>query len=77
MTQEEKRCFLLRELLKENPQYQSIGIPQDPEEQSNLLRALMNVRPADKISKSFLDIQDQYLCEERDARGVVHCFMAR
>lgn len=72
MTQEEKRRFLLRELLKENPQYQSIGIPQDPEEQSNLLRALMNVRPADKISKSFLDIQDQYLCEERDARGVVN-----
>jgi len=54
MTQEEKRRFLLRELLKENPQYQSIGIPQDPEEQSNLLRALMNVRPADKISKVYL-----------------------
>ena len=71
MTQEEKRCFLIRELLKEDPQYQDMEIPNNPDEQKNLLRALMNVRPARKISKEFLNIQNQYLCEERDERGIV------
>lgn len=72
MTQEERRLFLIRELLKESPQYQNFHIPQTPAEQQNLLRALMNVRPAHKISKEFLDIQNEYLCEERDERGIVN-----
>lgn len=71
MNQSERRLFLIRSLLKEDPSYRDVDIPEDPEAQKNLLRALMNVRPAQKISRSFLDIQDQYLCEERDARGIV------
>jgi len=72
MNQAERRQFLLKELLKEDAQYKNVGIPQDAEEQKNLLRALMNVRPAQKISKRVLDVQDEYLREERDARGIVN-----
>lgn len=71
MNQTERRLFLLRSLMDEEPAYRKMAIPADVEEQKNLLRALMNVRPPRKISKEFLDIQDAYLCEERDARGIV------
>lgn len=71
MDQSERRLFLLRSLLKEDPQYRDIRIPDSPEQQQNLLRALMNVRPARKISREFLDVQDEYLRKERDARGIV------
>lgn len=71
MDQTERRLFLLRSLLKEDPQYRELRIPENPEEQKDLLRALMNVRPARQISREFLAVQDAYLCEERDARGIV------
>ena len=71
MNQAERRLFLLRSLLNENPSCRGMGIPSDSEDQRRLLRALMNVRPPQKISREFLDIQDQYLAEERDRRGIV------
>lgn len=71
MTQEEKRSYLIRELVAESPQYQDITIPSDVQEQKNLLRALMNVRPPRPIGEEFLKVQDEYLSAERDALGVV------
>ena len=71
MTQEERRRYLIRELLAENPQYQGSSIPAGPREQKNLLRALMNVRPPKPVGEAFLKVQDAYLSAERDALGVV------
>ena len=48
MNQNERRIFLIQELLKENKRYEDMEIPQDFEEQRELLRALMNVRIAKK-----------------------------
>ena len=51
MTQEEKRHYLIRELLSELPQYREeealerLSLPEHPEEQKRLLRSLMNIRP--------------------------------
>ena len=50
MTQRERRLYLIRELLKEQPRYAGMQIPADEEEQRNLLRSLFNMRmpaPAD------------------------------
>ena len=71
MTHEEQRRYLIRELLAEDAEYQSIVIPEDAQGQKDLLRALMNVRPPMPIGKEFLTVQDEYLSTERDMEGVV------
>ena len=71
MTHEEQRRYLIRELLAEDAQYKSIVIPEDAQEQKDLLRALMNVRPPMPINEEFLTVQDEYLSAERDMEGVV------
>ena len=71
MTHEEQRRYLIRELLAEDAQYQSIVIPEDTRGQKDLLRALMNVRPPMPVAEEFLTIQDEYLSAERDMEGVV------
>lgn len=70
MTQSERRIYLLRELLKEQPRYQSIQIPADEQEQKHLLRSLFNVRMPDPVSGDFLKIQDEYLQEETARKGI-------
>lgn len=70
MTQSERRMYLLRELLKEQPRYQSIQIPADEQEQKHLLRSLFNVRMPDPVSGDFLKIQDEYLQEETTRKGI-------
>lgn len=70
MTHREKRIALIKELLAELPQYRDMQIPADEEEQKRLLRSLMNIRPPRSISSSFLALQDEYLSEEVEARGI-------
>ena len=64
MIHNEKRVYLLRELLGELPRYRDMEIPAGEEEQKRLLRSLMNIRPPRSISREFLKIQDEYLREE-------------
>ncbi len=71
MTHEEQRRYLIQTLLAEDAQYQSIVVPEDPQGQKDLLRALMNVRPPMPIGQDFLTVQDAYLSAERDMEGVV------
>lgn len=70
MTQSERRIYLLRELLKEQPRYQEIQIPADKQEQKHLLRSLFNIRMPDPVSDDFLKIQDEYLQEETGRKGI-------
>ena len=61
MTQKERSAYLIGELLKEQPQYRDIAIPQDEQGQKRLLHGLMNVRPPMPIGTEFLAAQDAYL----------------
>ncbi len=70
MTQTERRQFLIQYLLSENPQYSEIEIPNDEISQKQLLRALMNIRPAIPASDEFLSVQDAYLQEINRSRGI-------
>lgn len=69
MNQTERRLFLIRFLLDENPAYREIGIPSDAAEQRYLLRALLNVREPQPIREEFLRVQDAYLQAETAAKG--------
>ena len=43
MTHEEKRLYLIKTLLAEQPRYRNIEIPAEEQAQKDLLRSLMNV----------------------------------
>lgn len=70
MTQDERRIYLIKELLAEQPRYKDMPIPQDISEQKQLLRSLFNIRTAKGISEKFLAVQDEYLKEETAAKGI-------
>lgn len=70
MKQEERRLYLIRELLHEQPRYRNIEISKDHAEQKKLLRSLMNIRMAAPISEAFLQTQDEYLKEEIKSKGI-------
>ena len=70
MNQQERRQFLIRRLLDEQPRYRDLEIPTREAEQRRLLRSLFNVRLPGAIDESFLTVQDEYLREETRKKGV-------
>lgn len=68
MTQDERRVWLIRAMLKE--QGYEREIPRDVFEQKRLLRGLFNVRPPTPASEEFLAVQDAYLRETAREKGV-------
>ena len=71
MTHDEQRLWLIQNLLSEKPEYREYEIPEDEQEQKNLLRGLMNVREPFPISVEFLKVQDEYLQMENAKDGFV------
>ncbi len=71
MTQIEKRIYLIKALLREQPQYINLKIPTGEQEQKNLLRSLFNIRMPISVSDDFLDVQNSYLQEETARKGIV------
>ena len=70
MTQDERRRYLIEMLVKERPEYAKITIPTDEQAQKRLLRSLLNVRLPQPISREFLAVQDAYLQEETQRKGI-------
>ena len=70
MNQEERRRYLIEELLRERPSCRRQEIPADADRQKVLLRGLMNVRHPAAISREFLEVQDDYLQEELAAKKI-------
>ena len=71
MNQDDRRKYLIEGLLKERPEYENMQIPSDAGEQKMLLRSLMNIRMPRKMDHAFLQIQDAYLSEENEKKGIV------
>lgn len=70
MDQNERRAYLIRELMNEEPRYKRMTMPGDSRGQEDLLRSLMNVREPRPVSEEFLAVQDEYLRETIARRGV-------
>ncbi len=70
MEQADKRKYLIKTLLAEQPGYRDMEIPKEAEEQKRLLRSLFNVRMPGKISEDFLKVQDEYLQEATKEKGI-------
>ncbi len=71
MTQQERRIFLIKALLDEEPRMKGTEIPADEYGQRRLLRALMNIRPPRPASEAFLRIEGEYLKELLSEKGIV------
>ena len=71
MNQNERRRWLIHALLEEMPQYQYPVFPYTADRQWLLLRILMNVRPPMPVSEEFLQIQDAFLKEMTEEKGIV------
>ncbi len=70
MNQSERRRWLIHALLEEMPQYQYPVFPYTADRQWRLLRSLMNVRPPMPVPEEFLRIQDAFLKEMTEEKGV-------
>ena len=70
MTQEERRIWLIRELMKQMPEYAGYQIPKTEEDQWRLLRGLFNVRPPMPASDAFFKVQGEFLREMTRKKGI-------
>ena len=71
MNQDDRRRYLIEGLLKEQPGYANMQIPEDASKQKMLLRSLMNIRMPGEMAPVFRQIQDAYLSEENEKKGIV------
>ena len=63
--------FLINYLIKEDPQYSEMEIPETEQEKRDLFRALRNVREPNPIGEVFLRLQDEELQAQLQEKGVV------
>lgn len=63
-----------RLLLDDQPEYRddAESFPKDEGGQRRLMRSLMNVRPPKPVPPKLLRLQDLFLSEEREEKGIVH-----
>ena len=66
----EKLNYLLTYLLSEHPEWNNLIIPTDESEQFRLYRSLVNIRPAGKASDDYLQIEDAFLQEMTQRKGI-------
>ena len=66
-----KLDYLIEELIKEDPNLSNIEIPTNIDEKKDLYRALRNLRNPKPISEEYLKIQDEYLKEEINNKGII------
>ena len=70
--QEQKLNFLIEKFKKEKNEYKNIENPVSIEGKRILLRSLMNIRSPRETSDDILKIQDEYLKERAEERGIAY-----
>ena len=71
MTQEQRLDYLVEEFKTDSGEYRNLQTPADAEGKRRLLRSLMNVRMPRKLLDKVLAVQDEYLTERNDEKGIV------
>lgn len=70
-TQEQRLAYLVEAFQADAVEYQDLRTPADTESRQRLLRSLMNVRMPRPMAKDILLVQDAYLKERAEERGIV------
>lgn len=72
MNRTERADIFLEKLKADSAEYKGLDTARySLEEKKNAIRSLMNIRMPGELSRDLVDLQDGYLREERDAKGIV------
>lgn len=71
MNNKEELNYLLGHLISEKEEYNNIIIPNSYTGKKELLRVLMNIRPPTYISDDFLKVQNSFLKNEIESKGII------
>ena len=71
MTQDERLDFLIEAFKAEAKEYEKLCVPADRDGKRQLLRGLMNVRMPGPMSAEVLAVQDAYLRERAEEKGII------
>lgn len=70
-TQEERLDYLIDEFKIDSEEYKDIEVPKDIDGKRRILRSLMNVRMPKDMSFDAIQVQDEYLLERAEEKGIV------
>ena len=71
MTQNERLDYLVEAFKTDSVRYKDLTAPSDTAGKRQLLRSLMNIRMPKELPKQVLKVQDEYLAERAEEKGVV------
>lgn len=70
-TQEDRLDYLLQEFQEDSGQYKDLEVEYGYENKRMLLRSLMNIRMPKKMAEDVVQVQDDFLTQEAEEKGVV------
>ena len=70
-TQEKRLEYLLDKFKEDSVRYKDLEVEQDYGSRRMALRSLMNIRLPKKLSREVLRVQDEFLTEEAEEKGIV------
>ena len=70
--QEERLDYLVEEFKADSDEYKDLRTPDNGDEKRRILRSLMNIRMPKEMSPEVLKVQDEYLTERANEKGVVN-----
>jgi hypothetical protein len=71
MEQKERLRYLTEQFIQDSDAYRDLPVPEDETAQRQVLRSLMNLRMPKPMDPEVLRIQDEYLRERTDEKGIV------
>ena len=71
MNQEERLDFLVEEFKRDSGEYADLQVGKSTEEKRTVLRSLMNIRMPRAMKEDVLSVQDAYLKERAEEKGIV------
>ena len=71
LTQEERLDYLVEVFKKDSGRYQNLKTPEDTEGKKRILRSLMNIRMPGDMPSDVIGIQDEYLKERAEEKGII------
>lgn len=71
-TQAQRLDYLVEEFKTDSGEYKDLVTPSDTSGKQRLLRSLMNIRMPGKMSAEVIKVQDAYLKERAEEKGIVY-----
>ena len=72
MNQNERLDYLIEAFKEDSGEYKNLKVPVDTDGKKRILRSLMNIRMPREMNTEVLKIQDEYLREAINEKGIVN-----